>query len=400
METRATDRPAQGYDPATLTSATPGSRIASLDVARGVVMILMAIDHVRVYSGVPAGGPTYGVFFTRWVTHFCAPAFVFLAGTGAFFQGRKLGDAGALARYLVTRGVLLVVLELTLIRFSWTFNVAYSEFVLAGVIWMLGWCMVIMAGLVRFSPRAVGWTGVAIMLFQQLFRWPPRLLPEPARHAVGYVWEFLYPAGLASVPGITILYVIVPWIGVMAAGYGFGAIMLRAPAERRRFSLRVGLGLTIAFVVVGSLLVAFGPKPEQPMPPLLRLLNQPKYPPSQLYLAMTLGPMLMLIALAEHARGAVADVVSTFGRVPLFYYLLHIPLIHLSALLVNLLRVDATHQEWYRQAPRVYVESAGDHWSLGLLYLVFAIDVAILYPLCRWYMRRKATRPSAWMQYV
>src|SRR5215203_5971286 len=114
-------------------ASIPATRMASLDIVRGVVMVLMAIDHVRVYSGVPAGGPTYGVFFTRWVTHFCAPAFVFLAGTAAFLAGQKLQDAGRLSAYLVTRGLLLVALELTIIRASWTFSVDYSQFVLAGV---------------------------------------------------------------------------------------------------------------------------------------------------------------------------------------------------------------------------------------------------------------------------
>src|SRR5882672_15220 len=132
------------------------NRVASIDVVRGLVMVLMAIDHVRVYSGLPAGGPDAGIFFTRWVTHFCAPAFVFFAGTSAFLYGNKLNDAKELARFLLTRGLLLVVLELTLIRFGWTFNFNYSEFVLAGVIWMLGWCMVLMAFLVRFRPAAVG----------------------------------------------------------------------------------------------------------------------------------------------------------------------------------------------------------------------------------------------------
>ena len=138
-------------------------------------MVLMAIDHVRVYSGLPAGGPTAGIFFTRWVTHFCAPAFAFLAGASAFLYGRTRGSTGALARYLVTRGLMLVVLELTVIRFSWTFNVAYSQFILAGVIWMLGWCMVLMAGLVRLRTRSIGIIGVCLMLFQQVFGLLPRI---------------------------------------------------------------------------------------------------------------------------------------------------------------------------------------------------------------------------------
>src|SRR5262245_59357970 len=136
LDERATLAP-----PAPSSSAPPVSRINSVDVVRGVVMILMAIDHVRVYSGVPAGGPDPGVFFTRWITHFVAPAFAFFAGTSAFFHGRKLGDTRALSRFLVTRGLFLVVLELTLIRFTWTFNLDYAHFMLAGVIWMLGWCM-------------------------------------------------------------------------------------------------------------------------------------------------------------------------------------------------------------------------------------------------------------------
>src|ERR1700683_3571732 len=135
-----------GREPYTLT--TPRERLVSLDIVRGVVMVLMAIDHVRVYSGMPAGGPTPGIFFTRWVTHFCVPTFVFFAGTSAFLYGEKLKNKNSLSRFLVTRGLFLVLLELTLLRFCWTFNFNYSQFILAGVIWMLGCCMVILALLV------------------------------------------------------------------------------------------------------------------------------------------------------------------------------------------------------------------------------------------------------------
>src|SRR5277367_960467 len=128
-------------------------RLSSIDLLRGVVMVLMAIDHLRVYSGIPAGGPNPGIFFTRWITHFCVPAFVFFAGTGAWLQGSKTGDKGALARFLLVRGFLLVVLELTLIRFCWTFNLDFANFTLAGVIWMLGCCMILLAALVRLPVR-------------------------------------------------------------------------------------------------------------------------------------------------------------------------------------------------------------------------------------------------------
>src|SRR3954465_8415518 len=167
MTTRAAEQLSTSTFAPPAASSRSGERLQSIDFIRGVVMILMAIDHVRVYSGVPAGGPSPAVFFTRWVTHFCAPAFVFLAGTSAFFNGRKLGDMQKLSQFLVTRGALLVALELTLIKFFWTFGLDYQSFTLAGVIWMLGWCMILLGGLVRLSPRVVGWIGVAIVLGQQ-----------------------------------------------------------------------------------------------------------------------------------------------------------------------------------------------------------------------------------------
>src|SRR6185369_97447 len=162
--------PSSTYSPPARPSAGVG-RIAGIDVLRGLVMVLMAIDHVRVYSGVPAGGPTAGVFFTRWVTHFCAPAFVFFAGTAAFLYGDRLGDSRKLSRYLATRGLLLVALELTVIHVSWTFTLDWG-FILGGVIWMFGWCMILLAGLVRFSPASVGTFGVVVMITQTLMRIP------------------------------------------------------------------------------------------------------------------------------------------------------------------------------------------------------------------------------------
>src|SRR5437868_5350777 len=168
MSTRAPEQVStSSYAPPAASSAAR-ERLQSIDFVRGVVMILMAIDHVRVYSGLPAGGPTPGIFFTRWITHFVAPAFAFLAGTGAFFLGRKLQDTRALSRYLMTRGLVLVALELTIIRLSWTFNVDCAHYNLAGVIWMLGWCMVLMGGLVRFSIKTNAIVGLAIIFGQQL----------------------------------------------------------------------------------------------------------------------------------------------------------------------------------------------------------------------------------------
>ncbi len=357
-------------------------------------MVLMAIDHVRVYSGVPAGGRVWSVFLTRWVTHFCAPWFVFLAGTGAFLYGQKLDARRGLAKFLVSRGALLVILELTIIRLSWTYNFDYAKFTLAGVIWMLGWSMILLAALVPLSPKTVGFAGLAMMVAQQIFALPGKFLPTVLARS----WEYIYPGGNDAFEALTILYVIVPWVGVMAAGYGFGAILQRDPESRRRLCLAVGLASTALFIALGIFL-ALGASGQNPPPLWERVLNQQKYPPSQVFLLMTLGPMIALLPFAERAEGAWAGTLALFGRVPMFYYLLHIPLIHFLALVTNLLREGAFHQEWYNSAP--YAQVPPDHrWPLALLYLVWAVALAILYALCRWFANVKASGRYPWLRFI
>jgi uncharacterized membrane protein len=376
------------------------TRLQSVDLLRGAVMVLMAIDHVRVYSGLPAGGPSPGIFFTRWITHFCAPAFVFFAGTSAFLYGVKINDKGRLARYLVTRGLMLVLLELTLIRFSWTFNFDYASFTLAGVIWMLGWCMVLLSAFIRLRPAIAGFTGIAIIAFQQAFQLLPKALPQDLREPFGRFWEFIYSSGLEGPPGITILYVLVPWIGVMAAGYGFGAILTMEPAKRRKICWWTGLSSVLLFLIIGSIILLQQSSPQDAPPFIFRLLNQQKYPPSQLYLLMTLGPVIALIPFAERAKGWLAKVFILFGRVPFFYYLLHIPVIHISALIANFIRKEITGYEWYATAP--YTRMPEEYrWELWLLYLLFVTDVMILYFICRWYAGYKSSHPEKkWLKYL
>jgi uncharacterized membrane protein len=374
------------------------ARVSSIDIVRGAVMVLMAIDHVRVYAGVPAGGPTPGLFVTRWVTHFCAPAFVFLAGTGAFLHQRSPAGRESLAGFLVSRGALLVLLEPTLIRFFWTFSLDYSTFILAGVIWMLGWCMILLAALVRFPPTTVAVIGFVMVVGQQLFGRLPGLLPQAARQPIAYVWNFIYPSGESGWPLVSILYTIVPWIGVMALGYAFGAIAARDAAARRRWCLRVGLFTTLLFLVMAGAMVVLQPAENGP-PIWIRILNQQKYPASQLFLLMTLGPTMAAIALVEGARGWPARVLETFGRVPMFYYLLHIPLIHLAALVVHTARSGYVDPAWFATAPYVSVPPNA-RWSLPLLYLVFAIVVALLYWPCRWFAALKSRRRDPWLRFL
>jgi uncharacterized membrane protein len=417
--TTAPVTPAPVQAPAATTAAASTSvpaRIASIDIIRGAVMVLMAIDHVRVFAGIPAGGPGPGIFLTRWITHFCAPAFIFLAGTSAFLYGRK---HEGLSKFLLTRGIWLVILELTVIRLSWTFNFDYRQYSLAGVIWVIGWCMILMAALVKLPVRVVGAIGVIIIFGHNLLDGAVGGITEGLGNdlrsvmwKVGYVAFFAPPVQLSpNGPNLVVLYSIVPWIGVMAAGYAFGTIFTWDPARRDRFCLRLGIGAVVAFFVLRGFNLYGDPNPwsaptPQPdgspqMPAVLSFLNTSKYPASLIFLLMTLGPAIALMPALEKARGIFARWMTVFGKVPFFFYVLHIPLIHFIALIVTKVRMGtvvpwifANHPMHSGRAP------AGYQWSLGLLYLVWLVVVVILYVACRWYGDVKSRSKSPWLSYL
>jgi len=377
-------------------------RIASLDVLRGAVMVLMAIDHVRVFSGVPAGGPTPGVFFTRWITHFCAPAFVFLAGTSAFLHGRKL-TRGALSRYLLLRGLWLILLEMTFLRFAWTFNFDYAHYALAGVIWVIGWSLITLAGLVFLPLPAVAAFGIAVVAGHNLASaWLPQPAQTPPAGALDGLWRLLYfGGGIPSGKGeLVILYSLVPWIGVIAAGYAFGAVMTAESARRRRVCLGLGLAMIAGFVALRAFNLYGDPRPWDGSG-VLSFLNTTKYPASLLFLLMTLGPLIALVPAFERAEDRVSRLLVVFGRAPLLYYLLHIPLIHLAACAVSLGRSGEVVPWLFENHPmRNGPPPEGYTWSLPLLYLVTALVVALLYFPCRWLGERRARRREAWMALV
>ena len=383
------------------------SRITSLDFARGLAMILMAIDHVRVYSGIPTGGPTVGAFFTRWITHFVAPAFVFLAGTAAYLHGRKLANRVALSKFLLLRGAWLVLLELTVVRIAWTFNFDFSHYLLAGVIWMLGWCMILMAAAIYLPTIAIGTIGVLIVSTHNIVDFfSGRLMEMFGPNGPNWFLKIMYTGGVielgGSGPPFFVLYVIVPWIGVMMAGYAFGTAM-ELPAERRRdICWRLGVGLTSLFFALRALDVYGDPHHwSDQTPHFLAFLSTTKYPASLLFLLMTLGPLLVVIGLAQHWRGKIVEIVSTYGRVPLFYYLLHIPLIHLAACFVSLIREGHINNWLFGNHPVAPPPvPPGYTWSLPLLYLVFALCVIALYFPCRWFANFRTTRRSKWLSYL
>jgi uncharacterized membrane protein len=401
---------------ATTAPAASTFRIASIDLIRGAVMILMALDHMRVYSGLPAGGPTPGIFFTRWVTHFCAPAFIFLAGTSAFFYGRKRAD---LSRFLLTRGAWLVFLELTVVRVAWTFNFDFAHYEMAGVLWVIGWCMILMAGLVKLPIPAIGTLGLIVIGGHNLIDpYLDTLIPLLGGSSLAGLWKVLYlgfyagPIRLgAHGPNLIVLYSIIPWIGVMAAGYAFGGVLVLEPARRNQICWRLGLGAVALFLVLRGFDLYGDPRPwnaagpgqpgAAPMPALLAFLNANKYPASLDFLLMTLGPTIALIPLVDGARGALARWIAVFGRVPFFFYLLHIPLIHALALGVSAVRLGevspwlfANHPMGNPPAPERYT------WSLGLLYGVWAGAIVVLYFACHWFADLKARRKNWWLSYL
>jgi len=397
--------PTRGRSPRTTTH-----RIASIDIIRGAVMVLMAIDHVRVFSGVPAGGPTPGVFFTRWITHFCAPAFIFLAGTAAFLYGENVRNRGTLARFLLTRGVWLVLLELTVLRFGWTFNFDYAHYVLAGVIWVIGWCMILMSALVYLPVVVVGTIGGAIIALHNVRDSFP-LARAASQSTFAWLWQVLYFGGPISLgggedgPQLAVLYSIIPWIGVMAAGFGFGRVMQMEAGRRRHVCLSLGAGAIVAFLILRGFNLYGDPRPwgnaTPPAPTLLQFLGTTKYPASLLFLLMTLGPTILAIALLERARGPIANVLTVFGRVPFFYYVLHIPLIHVLAIVVSRIRMGEVSGWLFASHPMAPPPPPdGYTWSLPLLYLVWAIAVVMLYGACRWYAGLKARRSDWWMKFV
>ena len=398
--------------------STPATvaRIASVDLIRGAVMILMAIDHVRVYSGLPAGGPTPGIFFTRWITHFCAPWFIFLAGTSIFFYARK--HTGVF-RFLLVRGAWLILLELTVLRLSWTFNFDFAHYEMAGILWVIGWCMILMAALVKLPLPVTGILGVIIiaahnLMDSHLFA----MLPTLNDSKLSGLWKILYfsfyagPIQLSSSgPNLIVLYSIIPWIGVMAAGYAFGKILALEPGRRSRICVALGLGAVALFLVLRGFNLYGDPLPwhaatqtpngRPPMPAVLSFLNCTKYPASLNFLLMTLGPVLALIPLLETARGPLVRPIAMFGRVPFFFYVLHIPLIHALAIVVSKIRLGfvspwlfANHPMGNPPPPPGYV------WSLPLLYLIWGLTIVLLYFACRWFAGLKSRRSDWWLKYL
>lgn len=395
-------------------------RLDSIDLLRGLVMVIMLLDHTRdfFHSEVMNYEPTdltkthAALFFTRWITHFCAPVFVFLAGTGAFLQTLRGKSKRDLSRFLLTRGLWLVFLEFTLIRVVTWFNLDLHFLGLAQVIWAIGVSMMLLAGLIHLPLRAVAAFGVLTIALHNLldgirvtvYRGPGT--PTPS------FWEGVYMA--FHQPGfiffgkdvyLMMMYPLIPWVGVMAAGYAFGALYGMEAARRRRILIRLGAGLLAAFVVVRAINVYGEPQrwsvQKSFLFTVLSFLNVTKYPPSLLFLLLTLGAAILSLAWFERdRRGTFSRALITFGRVPLFFYMLQWLTAHGLAIIVGYLAGQSVAWQFADPLSRPFPNPGNLGFSLPVVYLFWIIGALLIYPLCRWFAAVKQRRKDWWLSYL
>lgn len=369
------------------------ARIVSVDVLRGLVMAVMALDHTRDFFSNTGFNPRDvtepALFLTRWVTHICAPTFIFLAGLSAFLygRGRKVRD---LSRFLLIRGLWLILIDFTLIKFGWRFE--FDPFrMTGGIIFVIGISMIALAALV-WLPR---WVIAGLTLIMIAGH---NLLDSIRADELGgasWAWHLLHEPGriyLGDGAPLYVLYPLIPWIGVMAAGYLLGPVMQLDARPRQRVLFQLGAAITLGFIILRATNLYGDPASwmvqETWLGTLLSFLNCEKYPPSLLYLMMTLGPALMLLAAFEHAQGSFARILAVFGQVPFSYYVIHIYLIHLLAVATAF----AMTGDLVR-TPEIGL-------SLGGVYLVWLLVLVLLYPVCRWFSELKSSRRGWWWSYL
>ena len=387
----------------------PPWRLDSVDALRGLVMILMALDHVRDYfftlkiSPTDLEATTPVLFLSRWVTHFCAPLFVLLAGAGVFLQGARGRTKSELSWMLMLRGLWMIVLEFTVVSWAWAFNVGYG-FVVGQVIWAIGISMLALSALVWLPTSIVGVFGVAMIVLHNVF---DTLVVAPGEP--GFIpWSILHggrPIELSPDRTLMPLYPLIPWVGVMAAGYALGAVLVQAPEVRTRRLRQLGFGL-----IAGFLLLRFGGLYGDPKPwerglgwarSWMSFLSCSKYPPSLQYLMMTLGPGILLLSWLDRWSGRLPGVLVTFGRVPMFYYLGHLYLIHLlSGVSMSLFgRPEDARFIWHNDP--FFGAPEGYGFPLWATFVGWAVVVALLYPACVWFAGvKERNRGKAWTRLI
>lgn len=408
-------------------------RIDSIDLLRGIVMVIMMLDHTRdyVHNGALSVNPldlsqtNTLLFLTRWITHYCAPTFVFLAGIGAYLQFARGKSKTELSRFLVTRGLWLIVLEFTVVRLGALFNVDPGFFGMLQIIWVIGVSMIVLVALIHLQLKVIAGLGLAMIFLHNLLdRYSVAgMRPGGATPSAGTrLWMVLHQPGFFPIAGryspiVLVLYPLIPWIGVMAAGYALGALYQKEVANRRRWLIIIG-GLATALFVIIRAIDRYG----EPLPwsrqknllfTVLAFVNTTKYPPSLLFLLMTLGPGILALAWFEARHGSqgpepdaksvfakVRSFFITFGRVPLFFYLLQWPTAHVISLVLHL--AFRKPYSWLFQTPIEWFSAPhpGIGFSLAVVYACWIAGAALLYPLCKWFAGVKQQRRDWWLSYL
>ncbi|WP_233451114.1 DUF1624 domain-containing protein [Hanstruepera ponticola] len=390
------------------------TRIESIDILRGLVMIIMALDHVRDYTnvGYVFGDPTNmdtttpSLFFTRWITHFCAPVFVFLAGTSAFLYGSKKSSKSTLSKFLFTRGLWLIFIELTIVNFAWTFDFNLDLHIFQ-VIWAIGICMVLLAALIYLPKKVLLVLGLIIVFGHNALDGITMQGNDP----LAILWYLIHQQNFVILNGgesvLFIAYPILPWLGIMILGYCFGHFYTRDfnVQLRKKWLLILGFASIALFVVLRYInvygdLVPWSVQKDSTFT-FLSFINTAKYPPSLLYTLMTLGPAMLFLYSIESVKNAITNVLVVIGRVPFFYYILHLYLIHL----IGLIGLNILGENWRELilTPTRFTSGylADKGFDLWVTYVVWLIVVVVLYPFCKMFMRYKANnRDKWWLSYL
>ncbi len=385
-------------------------RVQSIDLLRGVVMVIMALDHVRDYFhfGAMTADPTNMetttplLFFTRFITHFCAPVFIFLAGTSAFLYGQKRTKK-ELSHFLWTRGLWLIFIEITVNTFFWWFDPSFG-FINLQVLWAIGVCMILLAGLIYLPKKVLIGFGLLLVFGHNLL---DTITTENS--GLGIFWGFLHEMSFTTLGSrwISFSYPLIPWVGVMALGYVFGNLYVKDfdPLVRKKWLWRLGIASILLFFLIRGLNVYGDLVPwsvqKNTIYTVLSFFNVAKYPPSLAFLLITLGPSFLFLLVTEKVQNRLSNFLLVFGRVPFFYYLLHIFIIHLGALL----GLAVLGKDWtlmiITQENFMNPELAKYGYSLGIVYLVWVAVVLISYPLCKKYMLYKAAnKHKKWLSYL
>ena len=387
------------------------NRIESIDILRGIVMVLMALDHVRGYffwgsftSNLTDLSTTTPIFFfTRVITHFCAPVFVLLTGVSAYLYGHKKNKY-ELSKFLFIRGIWLIFLEIIVNNFLWFFDPSFSM-ILLQVIWAIGFGMLFLSGLVYLSNKTILIFGLSIVFFHNLLDF----FVFEGKSVGSILWYFLHQMAVVEVSDSTSIifgYPVLPWIGLMAVGYVLGSVFIYyQPKERCSLLIKYGLYSIILFLIVRFLDIYGDPNPFSMQKSLsstiMDFFNTTKYPPSLLFILMTIGPSLLVLAYVEKIKNKITDFFIVFGRVPLFYYFLHILVIHILAIIILIFNGgDFTimlNMTPYLGDQQQLVEYGYPMW---VVYLIWFVVILILYPLCYNYMKYKSSSNKWWLSYL